>query len=99
VLGGLLYRVTPSSQPLPAFVVDGDAKFSAAYAESAHIPGSAYGKHVVRTIGGKDEEDEADAADLPQRGLARMVPGFVAGKPLSKRLAPRDGAPGDERKP
>lgn len=99
VLGGLLYRVKPSDKPLPAFVVDGDSKFSAAYAESAHIPGSAYGKHVVRTIGGHDEEDEAEADDLPQRGLARMVPGFVAGKPLSKRLAPRDGAPGDERKP
>jgi len=80
IVGGLLYPVHPSAAPLPAFVNTAGSDLSAAYAESAHIPGAVYLDHLVTTSAGGTSWRIADE-QLPPRGLGRFAP-FITSRSL-----------------
>lgn len=71
IIGGLIYMVQPSENPLPAFINE-NSKFRAAYVEEAFNKKAVYKTHL-RDIKNGDER-EVLAETLPKRGLGRIVP-------------------------
>jgi len=75
IIGGLIYMVQPSENPLPAFINE-NSRFRAAYVEEAFNKKAVYQTHL-RDIKNGDER-EVSAETLPKRGLGRIVPMLVS---------------------
>jgi hypothetical protein len=74
ILGGLVYLVVPPAVARPALTNSGNGRVFAAYVESAYRAGAVYAEHMVQ-LGARATEQNVRGADLPTRGLGRVLPG------------------------